>query len=385
MTIETVKILHLLDTCNRGGAEAFVLDLCRNWRMQEGISPHFAILQGGSLEADFSSSGISGAKLGRKLPVDPRTIWKLRRFIEERDIQVVHTHGNVDLLYTHLATWGTRVTHVHTCHGYNQDLPAKDQWVLKKFLARANANIFVSQPAYEYFKNSQRTSKLCRVIENGVDSRKLNVSSIELAEFRGEFGMPGSVPLIGMVGNFVNTGRDQMTVCRALHELKKAGGVFRFLFVGRRNPDRPELFDGCVSFCREHGLEQDVLFIGGRNDVPRILLTLDLFVYASNHDTFGIAVVEAMMSGIPAVVNDLAPFQVMGERGRYLHLYPSKDYVGLAKILGDYLRDATPYREMALKARKHALARYGMERVLKEYGDVYKAVVAAKGPGRSEQ
>ena len=67
--------------------------------------------------------------------------------------------------------------------------------------------------------------------------------------------------------------------------------------------------DFVLKYCEDNNLD-NVYFLGGRGDVPALLKVMDGFVYSSVHDTFGIAVVEAMAAGLPVVVND---YEVMKE------------------------------------------------------------------------
>ena len=52
-----MKILYLLDSLGRGGAEVLALDVCRNARAS-GLDLIFAAFGGGDLEADFKASGV---------------------------------------------------------------------------------------------------------------------------------------------------------------------------------------------------------------------------------------------------------------------------------------------------------------------------------------
>jgi len=87
----------------------------------------------------------------------------------------------------------------------------------------------------------------------------------------------------------------------------------------------PHLYDDCVNYCKQNGLEYKVLFLGSRTDIPQILDQLDAFVYATDHDTFGIAVVEAMAVGVPVFVNDWEVMKEITVDGKYATLYKTKD------------------------------------------------------------
>lgn len=66
-------------------------------------------------------------------------------------------------------------------------------------------------------------------------------------------------------------------------------------------------------------------FLGLWDDVPSLLATMDAFVYATRHDSFGIAVVEAMASRVPTFVNDWGVMNELTKGGRYATLYKTDD------------------------------------------------------------
>ena len=85
------------------------------------------------------------------------------------------------------------------------------------------------------------------------------------------------------------------------------------------------MYDECVTYCQQNSLLDKVSFLGSRDDVPTILQQLDAFVYATDHDTFGIGVVEAMAVGIPVFVNDWEVMTEITDNGKFATLYKSKD------------------------------------------------------------
>ena len=56
-----------------------------------------------------------------------------------------------------------------------------------------------------------------------------------------------------------------------------------------------------------------------------MLTQADLFVYASDHDTFGIAVVEAMAAGVPVLVNDWPVMNEITDNGKLAAVYKSNN------------------------------------------------------------
>ena len=145
-----------------------------------------------------------------------------------------------------------------------------------------------------------------------------------------------------MVGNFMN-GRDQTTLVRALQLLKERGiNNFDFYFIGKKSEIDQHLYDECVRICEKNKLKH-VHFLGARNDVPALLKVMDGFIYSTAHDTFGIAVVEAMYAGLPVVVNDWPVMkEVCGEaENNAIAYFKSKDAEDCADAIEKLLADLT--------------------------------------------
>ena len=98
-----MKVMHILDSLNRGGAEMLALDLCRNAR-GHNLDLTFAATGGGDLEDDFREAGVDFVRLNRRLPIDLKLCAGLRRVIKERGIEVVHVQQEVEAVHAYLAT-----------------------------------------------------------------------------------------------------------------------------------------------------------------------------------------------------------------------------------------------------------------------------------------
>ena len=58
---------------------------------------------------------------------------------------------------------------------------------------------------------------------------------------------------------------------------------------------------------KDKGIMDDVLFLGMRDDVSRILQAIDYFVFPSKHEGFGLGLIEAQAAGLKCVASDMVP------------------------------------------------------------------------------
>jgi glycosyltransferase involved in cell wall biosynthesis len=368
--------MHILDSLNRGGAEMLALDLCRNAR-DNGLDLVFVATGGGDLEDEFRRSGAEFVRLRRKLPVDPGLAARLGGIIRGRGVEVVHCHQAVEALHAHLAARGTGARRVLTFHLCTSD--AKNRLALKLLAPRVDACVAVSRDLLACLgREGFQTGGNFHVVYNGVDARRLAPGAGSL---RAELGLAGDDLLLGMVGNFYPDGRkDQLTVCRALERVFAEEPRARFVFAGGRAGAGPRLYDECVEFCRARGLAARVHFLGERADVPAVLSALDLFVLSSRADTFGVAAVEAMLAGAPAVLSDIGPFLEVSGGGEYAAHFRTGDAEDLADVLLRLIRDEEERARLASRARAWAGRQFNIEAHIASLLRLYDGLAGGSPP-----
>jgi glycosyltransferase involved in cell wall biosynthesis len=133
-----------------------------------------------------------------------------------------------------------------------------------------------------------------RRIDHGFEPK---VATLDKHAARARFGLPPESPLIGSVGRLHASKNHQaavrlLTHCEDWH-----------LAIAGQGPTRGEL----LSLARELDVTQRLHLIGElpSHEIGIFLRSLDVFVFPSLMETFGLAVVEAAASGIPVVANDL--------------------------------------------------------------------------------
>ena len=125
---------------------------------------------------------------------------------------------------------------------------------------------------------------------------------------------------------------------------------------------------------RSLGVRADVL--GPRDDIPGLLAAADVLVFPSRFDIFGMAVLEAMAAGVPAIVSRAAGASEIITHGRDGWLVGSEDPEGVAeglRLLSDPERRERMGREARQVAERHSMDRH-VDRLL----EIYREVAAEK-------
>ena len=363
-----MKAALLLGSLNRGGTETLMLDLCQNLKRKD-FDAVGIYRKGGVLEQEFQQSGVPFIQLkpGKNLL---KYIWKLRKLLLVNKVDVVHAQQPIDALYACIACIGLNIKLVLTFHGFDFNISNR---LIRLIIRRTDKNIFVSNYQREYYiqKYNLKPDKQT-VVYNGINFSKFDLThnQTNLTDLRHELKINDATILMGMVGNF-NEGRDQMTLCRFLKLLKEQKVDFHFVFVGKRVESTPQRYDNCVSFSEANDLSRNVTFAGVRNDVPAVLSQLDAFIYSTEHDTFGIALVEAMVAGLPVFVNDWEVMNEITEEGKLATIYKTKDEKDLLEKFMLFLQTKETYKQKANEVSTIVRQKYSIEKYIKNLKIVY--------------
>jgi len=342
------KVAYLLGSLERGGTETLLLDCFLNAH-EAGFSFIGIHRKDGDLLNSFMETGVPFYRVGFKHRFDISYYLRLRKMLIRHSVTIAHAQQPLDALLAWIATLGTGIRIILTIHGYDFAKGILPKTINRFILHRTSLNIFVSNAQMNYYIKKYNFLDLPRqrVVYNGISFEKFDKPSSH--SIRVELGIRNGILLLCSVGNFSPV-RDQMTICRFLAILSKKTVGFIMIFAGTKTNQDPHLYDDCIDFCSKEGLADKVLFLGIRSDVPDILAQSDGFIYASDHDTFGIAVIEAIASGIPVFVNDWKVMKEITEDGKYATLYKTKDENDLLKHFLHFLENRGSYQKNAENA-----------------------------------
>ena len=199
-----------------------------------------------------------------------------------------------------------------------------------------------------------------------------------------------------MVGNFVSV-RSQIIIVKSIHRLQqmKADPIphdpspithqipFDFYFIGRRDDKESWRYDECVKYCEDNHLT-NVHFLGSRGDVPSLLHSMDGFVYSTAHDTFGIAVIEAIAAGLPVLVNDWPVMTEvcnldLSEKNQAIRFFRTDDVEDCAKQIISLIEDLKDNRNQlyadCLQAAKAAKSKYSIQSHITKLYEIYSSLI----------
>ncbi|MED1203453.1 glycosyltransferase family 4 protein [Heyndrickxia acidicola] len=127
------------------------------------------------------------------------------------------------------------------------------------------------------------------------------------------------------------------------------------------------------------GLDEDVFFFGKRDDVPSLMAKSDIFVLTSLLENQPLAVIEAQMAGLPAIVSDVGGLPEIVKNEVTGIIIPSGDEEALYKNLNQLLDDEQRRKKLGANAKQWAQQHWSLDKEVKNVVDVYKNAINQRG------
>lgn len=215
-----------------------------------------------------------------------------------------------------------------------------------------------------------RTFKLCDedrmdVIYNFVDPEKFRPG--DSCGLREKFA-PGGEKLIMHMSNFRPLKRipDVIEVfARINREIRS-----KLVLIGE-GPEIPTANE----LIRKHNLAGDVFFLGSRQNVENILSAGDLFLLPSEHESFGLAAMEALCCGVPAIGTDRTGLPELITDGKSGFLCQIGDTDCMAEKGVMLLSDDNMWKSFSAYARKSVSDKFHYAKIVGEYENLYRRVL----------
>lgn len=374
-----MRILHVITSINRGGAENQLMSLVRLQRAAGHPVKVTYLREEGEWRREMEGIGAEVVDLDmgtcRVLPAALR----LRREIGFFKPDIVNAHLQPAELCARLALLGTTSAElplVITKHNLKVFARLPAAGVIARWIARrASALIAVSEAVKVLSDENGCSSAAGRVvsIHNAIDPAPYEGLSGDLSrKLRREWGADEKEVVVGMAGRLLPV--------KAIHILLQAFAAYqrrakngaRLVIVGRG-----ALRDELERLSRALGIERKVVFAGFREDIPAVMGAFDVFALTSVSEAFGLVVLEAMAAGKPVVatrVGGIPELVVDGSTGK---LVPPHDPVAVEAALV-FFDDAGNREAYGAAGRRRMLAGHTLDRMFQETMALYRECLSLR-------
>jgi glycosyltransferase involved in cell wall biosynthesis len=206
------------------------------------------------------------------------------------------------------------------------------------------------------------------VIPTGFDCLQFRPDAEARRQVRAELGLPENAVVVGLIARY-HPMKDHAGFLKAAGLVAQSHPEVRFLLAGIRiTPSEPDF----QNLLREHKLEDRVLLLGERKDMPRIAASLDIACSASAWgEGFSNAVGEAMACGVPCVVTDVGDSAyLVADTGLAV---PPRQPEAFAKALSQLVAGGPSYRRQLGQAARQRIEReFSLASVAGSYEELYR-------------
>lgn len=375
-----MRIVHLVSTAKRRGAEVFAADLVRVLAGEVESQGVIVLWAPTPFEVDFGAAvtALGGAGGG------PSGWWKrvaaLRSELAASRPDLVLAHGGDALEHAVLADPRGRIPVVYRNIGLAHDRVTRGprRALFGALVRRAGRVIAVADAvAHQTIEAFHTDPEVVVTIPNGVDAGRL-VATTARGDVRRGLGISERAPVVLFLGA-LSWEKDPVAFVELAARIAGADPHPHFLVVGD-GPLRAEVEAG-VS---RSGVAERIHLLGNRPDVADLLAAGDVLVLVSRPggmEGMPAVLIEAGLAGLPVVAHDVAGVAEVVEHGVTGLLVRPGDVDGLFGAVRSVLDDADRRARLGAAARTRCAERFDLGGQLALYLEVFAAVTGA-GRGR---
>jgi glycosyltransferase involved in cell wall biosynthesis len=372
-----MKVLHLIDSQGFYGAERIMLDLmCQ--QMKSGVDTQ--LLSVGNKDHPPKEVEIEAERRG--LPVYTRRFRDglnpfgskvILQFAHEQKADLIHSHGyKGNILLGIVPKFVRNIPVVTTVHGWVGIKKFSKFYFYEKLDALCMNNlerVIVVSDSQRLHPNMRLFRLNPGVIHNGIHRLTFHedVFNSEVKNLCNLVKISESIISIGRISRL--KGFD--VLIDAVEQLISKKVKVQLVLLGEGR-DRREL----EKYVREKDLSGSIHFPGYQEDAYRVIPAFKVFVIASYTEGLPLMLLEAMQAGVPIVATAVGEIPQVLENGELGQLVPPGDSWALADAIKRVFDYPDKYKEMAQKARQKALDEYSLERMTRQYLEVYQEVLA---------
>ena len=381
MTGSPVVVLHLIDTYRIGGPGKTIINSAKF------IDPRFAIHVASFASTDETRNEFAHAVRAADIPylplvevkrVDPSHVSRLRAYIRDHGVRILHTHGyRSDLLGWLAAVRTSGLSLVTTHHGWirNSRRQKLTAGLGKGLSLLMDGVTCVSEPLLRELPGRLRRDGRAVVIHNGLVLDDYKPSGVR-TEVRARIGVTDQDVLLGVIGR-LSPEKGCEPMLEAFSLIAKTRPQVRLAFVGE-GPMRPALEERAIAL----GLAGRVHFLGQWTPVQPIYETVDCVVSPSFTEGLSNVILESLAFGRPVVATAVGGnTEILDHEASGLLVAPG-DPNALATAIARVIDDAGLRARLGTMGSQRVRDAFSFESRMRKEEAFYERVLASARQGR---
>lgn len=364
---DTKTILHVIDTTGPGGAETVFIELAARLR-ERGFRSVVVICGPGWVNDQLRARGLEPHVIQAKGAFNWRLLLALLRIIRDERVDVIQSHLLGSNVYCAMAGLIARKPVIATFHGM-VDVGLRERfrkiklWLMNRGVARF---VCVSKSLRDAINQEKLLNPArCEIIYNGIDLSCYK--KIDSRELRQQLSLDDSATLIGSLGN-VRPAKGYDLLLRAAPQILNKYPQVHFVIAGDPKTSLQRQLDQLAA---DLGIKNHVHFIGFCKDSANFLGQLDYFLLTSTSEGLSIATIEALATGLPAVLTLCGgPQEIAKPDIDAVMVEPNEQAIadGVIKLLGDHALAA----RLSSAGQQTVAARFAIANMLDSYINLYQ-------------
>lgn len=395
-----------------GGTETVILETCRQLKSRDHhcrvvcpcalSTPGEDVYEGVPISRDPYFYPYWGLDSASRLQLDMRggnlfSFALMKRLQHLPNVSLFHLHTGKRLggIVRTIAR-RREVPYVVTLHGGVTDVPAEERralmapthrtcewgkvlgwWVgSRRVLDDAAAVICMSRTEESRLKERYPDSKI-KYLPHGVDAARFRQG--DGARFRERYGIRNDAQMLLIVGR-IDPQKNQRLALQLLPRLLAERHDVHLVLLGHVTDD--EYFRQLRSLCRELGITGRVTIIpgleAGSSELVDAYHAANIFLLPSQHEPFGIVVLEAWAAGLPVIASSVGGLPGFIRNGQDGLLIAPEERDSWFRAIDQMLRVPALARQLANAGQQRAETEFSWEAVAEQLLDIYRTVTVSQ-------
>lgn len=291
-------------------------------------------------------------------------IFKLNKLLQRKNVQLIYCADNLSKFIGGITGKMANIKVVAPCHDdFKEDSLGRIMrlWYLL-FIDKVLA---VSEKVRFFFTVKEEISHKVITVYNGIDPGIFNPDTID--DIREEIGWKKDSIVIGSIGT-LEKNKGQKYLFEAIAWLKSKGITNMICIVCGSGPEKLNL----ERLVEVKGLTKEVLFLGYRNDIPKILRTLDILVVTSLEiEACSMTVLEAQAMKVPVIATNISGNPELVSDNITGLLVPPRDVDALCNAIKYLIKNPEVRLKMGENARTRVLDHFTIEKNVRKTEEVF--------------